>query len=109
MRRWAFGFFVAAALAWAAPALAGWDGTWSGVAGEGGGTIQVIVAGNQVIGFFAGGDYITVTGTSPLGADGSLSFHWAGGRATLSVKGSKHLLVVHKNGDGSRTVTLRAE
>lgn len=110
MRTRAFGIAVAAVLALAAPAFAGgWDGTWSGSAGEGGGTVQVIVAGDQVIGFFAGGDYITVTATSPLGADGTLSFRWTGGSATLSVKGGKHLLLVRKNGDGSRTVTLRAE
>lgn len=113
MRTRVLGIAIAAALALAAPALAGnghpWDGTWSGSAGEGGGTVQVIVAGDEVIGFFAGGDYITVTATSPLAADGALTFRWAGGSATLSVKGGKHLLLVRKNGDGSRTVTLTAD
>jgi len=59
-----------------------WDGTWAG-GWEAGDGVQIIVAGEKVIGVFRGGDYPDVR-RSQLSTDGrTLTFAWAGGEGVL--------------------------
>lgn len=83
-----------------------WDATWAGGFDDGGDGVQVIVAGNDVIGLFFHGDYVEVSETEPLGADGSLSFTWDGGTGTLSGSGADRSLVIHETGAADRTIEL---
>jgi hypothetical protein len=101
-----------AALAVAGPAMAQdashpWDATWVGdwdSPDDSG--VQVIVTNDQVVGFFIHGDYVMPDATEPLGADGSLSFTWSDGKATLKADGDARELVVDENGQAERVVTL---
>ena len=84
-----------------------WDATWVGdwdSPDDNG--VQVIVAGDQVVGFFIHGDYVDPDSISPPGADGSLAFTWAKGKATLKIDGDTRELVVDENGQAERVVTL---
>jgi hypothetical protein len=84
-----------------------WDATWIGdwdSADDNG--VQVIVTNDQVVGFFVQGDYVMPDSTSALGADGSLSFTWDKGKATLKVDGDKRELIVDETGQAERVVTL---
>lgn len=75
-----------------------WDSSWAGGFEDGGDGVQLIVAGNEVIGFYYHGDYIDVTQNETLAADGSLSFAWARGTATLRVNGEERTITLHENG-----------
>ena len=102
---------IAAALALAAPALADdathpWDASWYGGFGGNAEGVQIIVAGDEVIGFFFNGDYADVSETDPLAADGSLTFKWDGGTATLSGTGSNRIITVHQTGAADRVIKL---
>ena len=97
----------------AAPALAHpdaehpWDATWFGGFEGGGDGVQLIVAGDEVIGFFYGGDYVDVSSTEPLGADGSLSFTWVGGHATLSRDGdARTVTITLADAAGSKVIKI---
>ena len=59
-----------------------WDGTWAG-GWENGDGIQIIIAGDKVIGVYRDGDYpeILSTAVSPEGRQ--LTFSWVGGDAFL--------------------------
>jgi hypothetical protein len=99
-------------LSLAAPAAAQdashpWDATWVGdwdSPDDSG--VQVIVTGDQVVGFFIHGDYVMPDSTAPIGADGSLGFTWANGKATLKMDGDARELVVDEKGQAERVVTL---
>lgn len=75
-----------------------WDASWAGGFEDGGDGVQLIVAGNEVIGFFYHGDYLDVTRSEPLAADGSLSFAWARGKATLREEGGQRTITIHEDG-----------
>ncbi|HVZ13962.1 MAG TPA: hypothetical protein VG894_05830 [Bauldia sp.] len=84
-----------------------WDATWVGdwdSADDDG--VQVIVTGDQVVGFFIHGDYVEPDSTAPLAADGSLAFTWPNGKATLRMDGDARELVVDENGHAERVVNL---
>ena len=107
--------FAALALMLPLPALAdasadAWDATWVGdwdAPNDNG--VQVIVAGGQVLGFFVNGDYLVPASTSPVAADGSLTFTWDKGHATLKLDGDKHELVVDETGQAERVIELTAD
>ena len=70
------------ALTGAASAAQSWDGTWAGGWGHGDG-VQIIIAGDKVIGVYRNGDYPEVL-SSDVSRDGSmLSFWWVGGDGFL--------------------------
>jgi len=108
---------IALALALSFPALVAaadsadaWDATWVGdwdTPDDNG--VQVIVAGGQVLGFFVNGDYLVPASTSPVAADGSLTFTWDKGHATLKLDGDKHELVVDETGQAERVIELTAD
>ena len=104
---------VAAGLTFAAPASADdghpWDATWFGGFGGSDQGVQVIVAGDEVVGFFSDGDYVDVTASEPIAADGSLTFKWDGGEATLSAKGSKRLITIRETGATPKVIDLRQD
>jgi hypothetical protein len=110
MRLTILGVVVAAALAVAAPASADdahpWDATWFGGFGTNAEGVQIIVAGNDVIGFFFGGDYVDVSASGPVAADGSLTFTWDGGTATLSAKGEDRIITIRQSGAADRIIPL---
>jgi hypothetical protein len=81
-----------------------WDATWAGGFEDGDG-VQVIVAGDAVIGFFLGADYVDVV-ESNIAGDGSLTFQWEGGDATLTTAGGKHTLTTRQKGAVDRVVEV---
>ncbi len=84
-----------------------WDASWAGGWEGGGDGVQLIVAGNEVIGFFYHGDYLEVTQTTALAADGSLSFAWANGKATLRVTGGERAITISENGADDKVIKLQ--
>jgi hypothetical protein len=75
-----------------------WDASWAGGFEDGGDGVQLIVAGNEVIGFYFHGDYIDVTQNDAIAADGSLSFSWTHGHATLRLNGEERSIAIHEDG-----------
>ena len=112
-RRASLAFVLALSAAWPAAAQDAthpWDATWVGdwdSANDNG--VQVIVTGDQVIGFFLNGDYLLPSATSPIAADGSLAFKWDKGHGTLKVDGDKRELVVDADGAPERVIVLNTE
>jgi hypothetical protein len=104
-------FILAAAVAAASPAVAAdWEATWAGGFENGNAAgVQVIVVGDTVIGFFVGGDYVDVTATDPVAADGSLSFTWDGGTATLAADGDKRRLTIRVAGQPDRVIEVKRD
>jgi hypothetical protein len=85
-----------------------WDASWAGGWEDGGDGVQLIVAGNEVIGFFYHGDYLAVTQTAALPADGSLSFTWARGKATLRViNGKERTIPISEDGAADKVIKLQ--
>jgi hypothetical protein len=85
-----------------------WDASWAGGFEDGGDGVQLIVAGNEVIGFFFHGDYIDVTQNDALAADGSLSFFWTHGHATLRLIGDERSIAIHEDGvAGDKVIKLQ--
>lgn len=107
------GLLFGAALTFAPAALADpdaahpWDASWVGGWEAGGDGVQLIVAGNQVIGFFYHGDYVEVTQTATLAADGSLSFAWTHGKATLRVDGEERTIAISEDGAADKVIKLQ--
>ncbi len=110
MRAKILGMVVAALVSLAAPAWADqthpWDASWFGGFGGNSEGVQIIVAGNQVVGFFFAGEYLDIAKTNPIAADGSLTFTWDGGTATMSAPGGKAALAVHKAGSPDAVIPL---
>jgi hypothetical protein len=110
MRIVILGVVVATALAVAAPASADdahpWDASWFGGFGTNAEGVQIIVAGDDVIGFFFGGDYVDVSQSEPIASDGSLTFTWHGGTATLSAKGEDRIITIRQSGAADRVIPL---
>jgi hypothetical protein len=112
MRSSVFGVLIAAVLAIGMPASAKdfhpWDATWAGGFDNGGDGVQIIIAGDEVIGFFFHGDYIDVA-SQPVAADGSLTFTWEGGAGKLTAKGDQHRLAIHEEGAADRAIELKQD
>jgi len=103
----AFGLLLAAR----ALAASSWDGTWAGGWDNGDG-IQIIIAGDKVIGVYRGGDYpeILSSAVSPEGR--MLTFSWVGGDAFLQ-RASDHdreaAISLREQGRPVRSFTVKRE
>ena len=97
---------VCAGSAFAAPS---WDGTWAGGWEDGDG-IQIIIAGNKVIGVGRGMDYPEVL-RSDVSAEGSmLSFWWVGGDAFLQRTSDREATIsLRERGRLVRTFTVKRD
>lgn len=103
-------FILAAAVAAASPAVAAdWDATWFGGFDNGGDGVQLIVAGESVVGFFFHGDYIDLTDAGTLADDGTLTFKWDGGEATLAAAGAGQNLTVRESGKADRVIPVQKD
>jgi hypothetical protein len=86
----------------------GWDGTWVG-GWERGTGVQVIFAGETLIGFYFRDDYkeITRTTTSP---NGGRTFVWDKGEATLTRSpGGGAVLLIRERGKPELSIPLKRE
>jgi hypothetical protein len=101
------------ALATSAPALSDdahpLDATWVGGFDDDGNGVQLIITGDVVVGFYIDGDYADISDSNRLGADGSLTFTWDGGDATLSAKGDDHVLTVREAGKPERVIPVKRD
>jgi hypothetical protein len=97
MKTMFFALAVLTLLAGPARAADSWDGTWVGGFEKGGAGVQLIFAGNELIGFFWNSDYLEIR-VSPS-ADGGVTITWQRGQAILTRDGAKtaHLLVLQRN------------
>ncbi len=80
------------------PALAAsdWNGTWAGN-WQGGDGIQLIMAGNDAIGIYLHGDYLSDELNAKVSTDGkTLTINWAHGNAVLT-----------RDGDEAAHITIR--
>jgi hypothetical protein len=102
-----FALFVA--VTGAASAAQFWDGTWAGGWQNGDG-IQIIIAGDKVIGVYRDGDYPEIL-SSDVSRDGSmLSFWWVGGDGFLQRTGDREATVsVRERGKPARTFTVKRD
>lgn len=97
------GFLImAAGLASAQSGRVGWDGTWAGGWDKNAG-VQLIFAGDQLIGFNWRGDYKDIRQTTNT-PDGGKRFSWNKGEATLTrTPDGQAQLVVH---EGANTISV---
>src|SRR6478736_472235 len=66
-----------------------WDGTWAGGFENGGAGVQLIFAGNQLIGFFVNGDYMLDVRASLSPSDGVVTITWTRGQAFVTRDGPR--------------------
>jgi hypothetical protein len=105
---WCLLILVCAAGASAAPS---WDGTWAG-GWENGDGIQVIIAGNKVIGVYRDNDYpeILSSAVSPEGR--MLTFSWVGGDGFLertNDRAREATISLREHGRPVRAFTVKRE
>ena len=116
LRRLAVVLGAIIAMTTAGTAGTGWDGTWHGGFdshgngdGDGGGDgVQLIITGGEVLGFYYNGEYLD-TDTGTAAADGSITFHWAGGEGTLADTAGKRQLAIHEKGKSDRVIPLERD
>jgi hypothetical protein len=85
-----------------------WDGTWVGGWDRGAG-VQVIFAGDTLIGFYLRDDYKEIL-RSTVSADGGRTLAWDKGEATLSRSpGGEAQLVLHEHGKPDVSIPLKRE
>jgi hypothetical protein len=86
---------------------AGWDGTWIGGWDSGNG-VQLIFAGDTLIGFYWRGDYQEVQRSAATPDGNGRTFAWATGEATLSRDaGGNPLLVIRERSGKVVSVPLK--
>jgi hypothetical protein len=97
------------AAAGVAKAAQSWDGTWAG-GWENGDGVQIIIAGDKVIGVFRDGDYPDIL-RSQLSADGkTLTFGWSGGDGTLQRTDERDAtFTLHERGKPARSFLVHRE
>ena len=102
-------FLLVVAVMSSAAAAQTWDGTWAGGWDNGDG-VQIIIAGDKVIGVFRGGDYPDIQ-KSELSTDGrTLTFAWAGGDGILSRTGDRDAsFTLHEHGKPARSFPVHRE
>jgi len=99
---------VSANAAWSQSGRTGWDGTWVGGWDRGAG-VQVIFAGETLIGFYFRNDYKEIT-RSAASPDGGRAFVWDKGEATLTRSPSGGaVLVVREHGRPELSILLKRE
>jgi|SRR5579871_559214 len=103
--------FTIAIIATPAFAAAGWDGTWAGNwGGAGQNGLQIIMAGNDVIGIYWHGDYLADDMKSQVSPDGKvLHISWSGGAATLTRDGDTTAKFEIHDASGSATGELKLD
>ena len=102
----ALALFVAGA-ALAQSGRVGWDGTWAGGWDKGNG-VQLIFAGETLIGFYWRNDYKDVV-RSAAAPDGSRTFTWDKGEATATRAGNVATLAIREAGKPAVSVALNRE
>jgi hypothetical protein len=86
----------------------GWDGTWVGGWEKGTG-VQLIFAGETLIGFYFRDDYKELL-RSTVAADGGRTFAWENGEASLTRRpNGGTLLVVHERGKPEVSIPLKRD
>jgi hypothetical protein len=86
----------------------GWDGTWVGGWDKGTG-VQLIFAGETLIGFYFRDDYEEIL-RSTVAADGGRTFAWDKGDASLTrTPNGGTRLVVHERGKPEVSMPLKRE
>ncbi len=85
----------------------GWDGTWAGGWDKGNG-VQLIFAGETLIGFYWRNDYKDVV-RSAAAPDGSRTFTWDKGEATATRAGNAATLAIREAGKPAVSVALKRE
>ena len=86
----------------------GWDGTWIGGWQKGTG-VQLIFAGDTLIGFYFRDDYKELLRSS-VSADGGRTFAWDKGEANLTrTANGGTLLVVHEHGRPEVSIPLKRD
>jgi len=85
----------------------GWGGTWVGGWDQGEG-VQIIFAGDTLIGFYFRNDYKDVL-RSTGSADGGRTFAWDKGEATLTRTPSGAQLIVHERGQPEVSIPLKRD
>jgi hypothetical protein len=108
MRRTALALAMVLTFAGAASAD-DWDATWAGGFDDGGDGVQIIVLGDQVLGFFYGGDYVDLSDAGSLAADGTITFRWDGGEGTLSGGGESRRVTIRSSGKPDRIIDLKRD
>src|SRR5262245_11822382 len=100
---------LAALAACGAHAADTWDGIWVGDAPDASSGVQLIFAGNDLIGFFWNGDYLDMR-SSLSTSDGVVTITWTRGQAILTRDGPKNAhLQVFQRGVADMTVLVRPE
>jgi hypothetical protein len=92
----------------AAPA---WDGTWAG-GWENGDGIQIIIAGDKVIGVYRDGDYPEILSSAASPEGRMLTFSWVGGDAFLQRASDHHreaTISLREHGRPVRAFTVKRE
>ena len=100
---------IMAGVAQTAVAADAWNGTWVGDAPDAGSGVQLIFAGNSLVGFFWAGDYLDMR-ASLSKADGVITITWTRGQAILTRDGpASARLQVFQRGLVDMTVLVRPE
>lgn len=86
-----------------------WDATWAGGWDNGNGT-QIVIAGNQAIGFYWHDDYKTIV-ESHAAADGrTFTFTWQGGEVVLTRLGGKSArALIREQGQPDIVIDLKSD
>ena len=91
------------------PAAPSWDGTWAG-GWENGDGIQIIIAGNKVIGVYRDGDYPEILSSAASPEGRMLSFSWVGGDAFLQRSGDREATIsLREHGRPVRNFTVKLD
>jgi hypothetical protein len=86
-----------------------WDGTWVG-GWEGGDGIQIIIAGNKVIGVGRGDFYPEVLSSAASPEGVMFSFWWVGGDGFLQRTGDREAIIsLREHGKPVRVFTVKRE
>ena len=90
----------------------GWDGTWGG-ANSRGETVQLIFAGDKLIGFYWRDNYLDATGLRVSAGGNRLDFSFSGygsgGTVTVTRAGAGAVAVVKEMGKGEVRVGLKKD
>jgi hypothetical protein len=100
---------LALVVACGASAAQSWDGTWAR-GWEHGDGVQIIIAGEKVIGVGRGNDYPDVVRSEVSADGGSLSFAWTGGDGTLRRTGDRDAtFAMRERGKPDRSFAVHRE
>jgi hypothetical protein len=109
LRRRPFLLLFSLLIAIRAVAAPSWDGTWAGGWEKGDG-IQIVIAGDKVIGVYRDGDYPEIL-SSDMSPDASMVvFWWVGGDALLQRIGEREAAIsLRERGRPVRNFTVRPD